>query len=382
MENWTNGQITTLSDGMFGEEDVKAIVSHTFTLSIEESSFYLTELLGNTPKVTEFIKELSKQRQPKQLSGAWKQAKTFDSVVSELGFSLEDISELKIYAATLKKIDLSEHFANIFGDRSKELLLLFLKHAEKIRSQKSNKDKKQGKDTKKQIKEKQKLKASGKLEKIGTHPNIDDREVCECMATVHELVSNCLECGKIICQYESNSICAFCGSELNFQNIKPSDKIAQKRIDTLLEYDRNSTARTHVNDTASDFDFGSDEFNKWLTPEQRALAVKARKEKEAKEEEQKRNRVITIDIVNRSVILERPKEIKKETPLVIEEVGDQERLFRNPKLKVKPPTFISKLKSSGEKKTVKIQKNRLQDDLKDYGASELPDYQDSELVCG
>ncbi|KAI9330984.1 hypothetical protein BDR26DRAFT_824679 [Obelidium mucronatum] len=79
---------------------------------------------------------------------------------------------------------------------------------------------------------------------------------------------------------------------------------AEEQRERLLDYQRNSTARTRVFDTASDFDFQSDVQNKWLTAEERAIALKNLKEQERLEEERKKSRVISIDLQNRRVIHE------------------------------------------------------------------------------
>ncbi|ORY45226.1 hypothetical protein BCR33DRAFT_196792 [Rhizoclosmatium globosum] len=78
-------------------------------------------------------------------------------------------------------------------------------------------------------------------------------------------------------------------------------KKAEEQRERLLDYQRNSTARTRVFDTASDFDFQSDSQNKWLTAEERAQALKNLKEQQRLEEERKRSRVISIDLQSRSV---------------------------------------------------------------------------------
>ena len=38
------------------------------------------------------------------------------------------------------------------------------------------------------------------------------RHACRCQARKHELVSNCLNCGKVVCQQEGSGPCFFCGS--------------------------------------------------------------------------------------------------------------------------------------------------------------------------
>ncbi|KAI8828424.1 hypothetical protein BJ741DRAFT_626458 [Chytriomyces cf. hyalinus JEL632] len=80
---------------------------------------------------------------------------------------------------------------------------------------------------------------------------------------------------------------------------------AEEQRERLLDYQKNSTARTRVFDSASDFDFNSDAQNKWLTAEERGLALKKAKEQEKLEEERKKARVISIDLQSRRVVLEK-----------------------------------------------------------------------------
>ncbi|KAJ3193366.1 hypothetical protein HK101_004955 [Irineochytrium annulatum] len=83
---------------------------------------------------------------------------------------------------------------------------------------------------------------------------------------------------------------------------------AQAQKERLLEYQRNSTARTRVHDTASDFDLRNDAANKWLTGEERAHALKMAQEQERMQEEQRKRRVISLDLVNRKVVAVNPKD--------------------------------------------------------------------------
>ncbi|KAI8838078.1 hypothetical protein BC829DRAFT_493077 [Chytridium lagenaria] len=85
---------------------------------------------------------------------------------------------------------------------------------------------------------------------------------------------------------------------------------AQEQKERLLEYQRNSAVRSKVHDTASDFDYSNDSSNIWLTPEERALALKKAQEQRKKEEDQRRRRVITLDLGTRRVISVDAKEFE------------------------------------------------------------------------
>lgn len=41
---------------------------------------------------------------------------------------------------------------------------------------------------------------------------LKDRHVCECQASRHKLVGNCLNCGRIVCEQEGSGPCYFCGN--------------------------------------------------------------------------------------------------------------------------------------------------------------------------
>lgn len=37
------------------------------------------------------------------------------------------------------------------------------------------------------------------------------RRLCECQASQHKLINNCLNCGRIVCEQEGSGPCLFCG---------------------------------------------------------------------------------------------------------------------------------------------------------------------------
>lgn len=100
---------------------------------------------------------------------------------------------------------------------------------------------------------------------------------CSCQARRHRLVSNCLSCGKIVCEQEGEGPCNFCGAlvlregsnyaGLDATAVPLSDKevAAEAYAKRLVEYDRNSAARTTVIDDQSDY--YEIEGNSWLSTE-------------------------------------------------------------------------------------------------------------------
>lgn len=108
---------------------------------------------------------------------------------------------------------------------------------------------------------------------------------CSCQARRHKLVSNCLSCGKIICEQEGEGPCSFCGAlvlregstyaGLELDEILPptsdAEAAAEAYAKRLVEYDRNSAARTTVIDDQSDY--YEIEGNSWLSKEVNLLCL-------------------------------------------------------------------------------------------------------------
>lgn len=102
---------------------------------------------------------------------------------------------------------------------------------------------------------------------------------CSCQARRHNLVSNCLSCGKIVCEQEGEGPCNFCGAlvlregstyaGLELDEILPPSSDAEAAAEAyakrLVEYDRDSAARTTVIDDQSDY--YEIEGNSWLSME-------------------------------------------------------------------------------------------------------------------
>ena len=42
--------------------------------------------------------------------------------------------------------------------------------------------------------------------------HLPGRHPCECQAHKHALISNCLECGRVVCSQEGSGPCLFCGA--------------------------------------------------------------------------------------------------------------------------------------------------------------------------
>jgi hypothetical protein len=155
------------------------------------------------------------------------------------------------------------------------------------------------------------------------------RYVCDCQARVHKLISNCLSCGRVICELEGPGKCVFCDSfveskEQQLQQyheekskkekvkahtpkadystfvggqptlrgrpaaqfpVLESEDAAIERKNRLLSYDQDEVSRfvidhfflytnnrSRVHDESGDFDYKEKVADKWLTVEERATA--------------------------------------------------------------------------------------------------------------
>lgn len=102
------------------------------------------------------------------------------------------------------------------------------------------------------------------------------RRLCDCQASQHKLINNCLGCGRIVCEQEGSGPCLFCGDIVctneEMQLMKSDGKKGQNLLkslkekgggeslkkaleqrDRLLEYERNSEKRTTVIDDELDY---------------------------------------------------------------------------------------------------------------------------------
>lgn len=101
---------------------------------------------------------------------------------------------------------------------------------------------------------------------------------CSCQARRHGLISNCLSCGKIVCEQEGEGPCQFCGALVLKEGssyagldegagplLSDAEVAAEAYAKRLVDYDRNSAARTTVIDDQSDY--YEIEGNSWLSME-------------------------------------------------------------------------------------------------------------------
>ncbi|KAG7954873.1 hypothetical protein I3843_11G042800 [Carya illinoinensis] len=172
---------------------------------------------------------------------------------------------------------------------------------------------------------------------------------CSCQARRHRLVSNCLSCGKIVCEQEGEGPCSFCGSLVLMEGSTyagldeslPPQSDAEAAADAyakrLVEYDRNSAARTAVIDDQSDY--YEIEGNSWLSKEEKELLRKKREEIEEAEQAKRNKVVVTFDLLGRKVLLNEDEVSDIESENRILRPRDEREVNRikpNPSLRVQP----------------------------------------------
>ena len=178
---------------------------------------------------------------------------------------------------------------------------------------------------------------------VSTNPTIGKgRQKCTCYASIHPLFTpapNCLNCGKIICALEGLQPCSFCGTpllsadeiqsmirELRAERGQEKMRVhneghqrdsrdsspgpgssnqlnaAKAHRDKLLSFQAQNTKRTRVVDEAADFETPNLAATLWMSPAQRALALKKQQkvlremEDKARPEWEKKKTVMSLDI--------------------------------------------------------------------------------------
>lgn len=171
---------------------------------------------------------------------------------------------------------------------------------------------------------------------------------CSCQARRHRLVSNCLSCGKIVCEQEGEGPCKFCGAlvlregstyaglDISAVPLTEAEAAANAYAKRLVDFDRNSAARTSVIDDQSDY---YDEGNSWLSMEEKELLRKKQEEMEAAEEAKRKRVVVAFDLVGRRVLLNQDDVSELESGFSILRPPDDREVSRikpNPTLQVQP----------------------------------------------
>ncbi|XP_047972842.1 activating signal cointegrator 1 [Salvia hispanica] len=171
---------------------------------------------------------------------------------------------------------------------------------------------------------------------------------CTCQARRHGLVSNCISCGKIVCEQEGEGPCNFCGALVLREGstyagldeglivLTDAEAAAEAYAKRLVEYDRNAAARTTVIDDQSDY--YEMEGNTWLSNEEKELLRKKREEIEEAERSKRSKVVMTFDLLGRKVLMNEDEASEEMQNSILLRPPEKEdiRIKPNPHLKVQP----------------------------------------------
>ena len=133
------------------------------------------------------------------------------------------------------------------------------------------------------------------------------RRACNCLASEHALLGNCLNCGKIVCKMEDYGPCLFCKEPVDgrmfwngFDDVITNDSLtAIEQKNRLIQYDREGAQRTRVFDDSTDW--FAEASDVWKSAEERAIAQKLGNEYELAKLEAKREMKIDIDFSSGTV---------------------------------------------------------------------------------
>ena len=231
---------------------------------------------------------------------------------------------------------------------------------------------------------------------------VPGRHGCECAGQKHKLISNCLECGRIVCEQEGSGPCHFCGNlvctgeeqEILARNSRASEKLYEKLMtkslekrqadldqakalrDKLVEFDRTSARRTKVIDDQADY-YSAD--SKWLSKSQREKAKKKEQELANAKHRSRLDRRYVLDFAGREVREDSVRnsyfppdgEDAEMQDIYHHNQPDESKAVNNtdPRLKTSAPVFTGagKVSSSADKEQPIVKKNirsslRIQDD--------------------
>nr|XP_049700890.1 activating signal cointegrator 1 [Helicoverpa armigera] len=151
---------------------------------------------------------------------------------------------------------------------------------------------------------------------------IKGRHHCDCQASKHELVNNCIQCGRVVCKQEGSGPCLFCGNLVctpeEQKELNTKTKGAAKLMETLmersrpkgweaavshrnrlLEYDRTSERRTRVTDDDSDY-FSANSV--WLNSAEKGKLEKYQQSLHEKKHGSRLNKKMTFDFAGRQIV--------------------------------------------------------------------------------
>lgn len=158
------------------------------------------------------------------------------------------------------------------------------------------------------------------------------------MGLSHQVVGNCLSCGKIICALEGAGPCLFCGEPLHGVPEAPNGTLAEavERKNALLDYEKRSVARSMIFDDQADY-FTVD--SQWMSQEEKTRLREL--ERERREKKQRRGVRMAVDLFGRRmVVTDDDSTLNVYEPFNLQELlGDKPTsVFHNPTIVTKGAT--------------------------------------------
>jgi len=250
--------------------------------------------------------------------------------------SFMSVSEIEAFLnqhITKKPAEIEAEFSNLL-DMTNEDAKFFLQNL-LIRKEKAILMAEKSKAMQEEAKRKHLQKKKQKMEECKTKK----RDMWYCQALIHELVSNCTGCGRIVCEEEGEGDCLFWGAYVEShmlpfedEKVDPALKNAISMRDKLIEYDSNELMHQSIRDQGSDW--YELENNTWHTKEQRTFAKRIREMEEKRNLEQLDATYVTIGGDQKDMVtmkggtVKSDEEISKEANEYINQLA-QERLDIN-----------------------------------------------------
>lgn len=148
------------------------------------------------------------------------------------------------------------------------------------------------------------------------------REACDCNGRTHEVYTNCLECGRILCEREGEGECAFCGHFVSLHHSVELNEEAEALRNKLLQISQKGTVQRVIDDQRDFYDLDDVANNQWLDSDERKAATVKAEQREAVNEAFSRpfRRPIRVhlDIKGQKFVEETEIEKPEETPKVLQ----------------------------------------------------------------
>mmetsp|Transcript_3266 Transcript_3266/g.7053 ORF Transcript_3266/g.7053 Transcript_3266/m.7053 type:complete len:317 (-) Transcript_3266:283-1233(-) len=275
----------------FEEGEAEDLLEHLFTIEFEDDlSEYLVQLLGGqTPEVVNFVENVSRHRRGESLNSNDDNGKESSSKQAAVAVSSgEETSALDSFRAMAlqnntvqasKKNEGRKNTNRKQGNKSrvpppKKMIngkktpppSATTASAETAGSSNSTHNETQNQSKPQSFTTQEESKEAEVVEKF--HPSRGKAKIiCGCFGTKHEVLTNCLYCGRIICKAEGYCFCPFCGFMVEGGTVGGNEKAYQQK-ERLLRFDRDFARRTEVFDDQADYQGPTT----WMTQEEQEEA--------------------------------------------------------------------------------------------------------------